>query len=62
MKSYARTGETLWSGELRFEADRKRPRAYVEVIDYSGPERWVLETKGVYEYDEGAGSFITVSE
>ena len=62
MKSYARTGETLWSGELRFEPDKKRPRAYVEVINYSGSERRVLETKGVYEYDEGAGSFIMVSE
>jgi hypothetical protein len=54
----AATGETLWSGELRFEPDAKRPRAYVEVFDYTGMERLVLETKGVYEYDVKSDAFI----
>jgi hypothetical protein len=58
----AATGETLWSGELRFEPDEKNPRAYVEVVDYSGLERRVLETIGVYEYSEGEREFVRVAD
>jgi tetratricopeptide (TPR) repeat protein len=56
------TGETLWSGELRFEPDGKKPRAYVEVINYSSPERRVVETLGVYEYDPGKKYFVKATD
>ncbi|UCE28184.1 MAG: tetratricopeptide repeat protein [Candidatus Coatesbacteria bacterium] len=58
----AATGEVIWSGELRFEPDEKEPRAYVEVVDYTGTERLVVETKGVYEYNGGGRRFVEVSE
>jgi tetratricopeptide (TPR) repeat protein len=58
----AATGETLLSGDLRFELDEENPRAYVEVVDYSGPERRVLETIGVYEYDPRKKYFVEVIE
>jgi|GEM_PF-1823410 len=54
------TGETLCSGDLRFELDEESPRAYVEVVDYTGAERRVLETIGVYEYNEGERKFVEV--
>jgi hypothetical protein len=56
------TGETLWSGELRLKPDEEKPRAYVEVVDYTGMERRVLEVRGVYEYDRGTKAFSLSSD
>jgi len=61
-KTAAATGVTVWSGELRFEPDEKKPLAYVEVVDWSGPERRVVETRGVYEYDPHRESFSKITD